>query len=334
MAFASKKQNENPNSHLTARTNIISCEEKHVFLLWTKTRNCLKRCHFCKDFWCWNFTKTAEKGKQECFQWEAAAAALPWWGQRLSLQQPVAVPGLWLCLDISTCGDTARAGPKWVHDAPIPPLGSCRTSQTNWSGCQGGFCGLPDGYFTVAPHAAILKPAGISLDTPILQNLQACSCHVSCIAPPRPFLLLLSSPCHLLPQPCRCTHPVLVPPACIPSGAAEPVAIPGNRPEAWSRFGDIYQFLLTLTLFFCPFLFLDYFCVIAFQASLSFWIKILHFWLYFLYIQGGLFPLSFSWHLSNFIILSGLPSLWINVFYKCHESATNSPSYMARECIK
>lgn len=50
---------------------------------------------------------------------------------------------------------------------------------------------------------------------------------------------------------------------------------------------------------YCPFLFLDYFCVIAFQASLSFWIKIPHFGLYFLYMKGGLFLLSFSWYLST-----------------------------------
>lgn len=41
-------------------------------------------------------------------------------------------------------------------------------------------------------------------------------------------------------------------------------------------------------------LFSGYFCFVAFKASFSFWIKILHFGLYFLYIQGGLFPLSFS----------------------------------------
>lgn len=84
------------------------------------------------------------------------------------------------------------------------------------------------------------------------------------------------------------TNPAL--PASVPCRTAEPVAIPGNSPEPWSHFDDIYQFLLTLHSIY--YLFLGYF----YKASFSFLIKIPHFGLYFLYIQGGLFSPS---HLDN-----------------------------------
>lgn len=48
-------------------------------------------------------------------------------------------------------------------------------------------------------------------------------------------------------------------------------------------------------------LFLGYFCFVAFKASFSFWIRIPHFGLFFPYIQGGLFLLSFRQYLSNII---------------------------------
>lgn len=86
-----------------------------------------------------------------------------------------------------------------MNYASILPFGSCRNSQT--SGCQGGFPALPAGYFVFPSHTAVLKPACASLDTPILQNLQACSCHVSCIALPRPFLLLSTVLAIFLPDP-------------------------------------------------------------------------------------------------------------------------------------
>lgn len=176
---------------------------------------------------------------------ETAGEGFPWRGRRLNLWQRLCQG----CVCASTSGEAARTGPKWGHDALILSLGTFWTSHTElWSGCHGGFSALPAGYFTFSPHAAILKLTCISLDTSILQNLQVCSCHVSCVAPPRLFLLL-NSPYRSPPWPCQCICPVSVPPSCISSRAAEPVANPWNSHKVWSSFGGIYQFLLTLTLF-------------------------------------------------------------------------------------
>jgi len=63
-----------------------------------------------------------EKDKQECVQWETAGAALPCrvGGCLCSSLEQVAGLGPWPRLGASTRGETARAGPKWVCDAPAP----------------------------------------------------------------------------------------------------------------------------------------------------------------------------------------------------------------------
>ena len=86
MIFASRKQNENPNSHLTVRTITISCEEKPIFLLWTKARYCRKRLISVRIFYAevspklWKRTsRNVFSGKlpgQRCLAgWEGVSAA-------------------------------------------------------------------------------------------------------------------------------------------------------------------------------------------------------------------------------------------------------------------
>lgn len=59
--------------------------------------------------------------------------------------EDVAGPGLGPCLVSSVRGKSSHAGPDWVQDVPILPLGSCVTSQTACFGCQEGFPALPAG---------------------------------------------------------------------------------------------------------------------------------------------------------------------------------------------
>lgn len=187
-------------------------------------------------------------------------------------------------------------------------MGNCRSSiglvgwevfsgaaQRRWLGQD---CG-----FTFPPHTELYRNLPAFLWTLPFCKILKCVAVVSLSSRSTTVLAVLL------------TNPAL--PASVPCGAAEPVAIPGNSPEPWSHFDDIYQFLLTLHSIY--YLFLGYF----YKASFSFLIKIPHFGLYLLYIQGGLFFLLFRQYLSSFIILSGLLSLWISLFYKCQGSATN-----------
>lgn len=258
-------------------------------------------------------------------KWETAGAALPCWGGRFSLEQPeeVAGPGLWLWLSASAWGSylvLVQAGCRmlpsclwklWPFTGSLIWLSGRVSCSSSW------LIHIPSTHSSIE---TCLHFSGCCN----LQNPQVCVAVVSPSSWSSAVLAVLL------------TNPVSVSRHCLP-------LFPLEQQNLWLFHGTALShghILMIFTSLCSPYthlissLFSGYFCFVAFKPSFSFWIKTPHFGLYFLYIQGGLFLLSFRQYLSNFIILSGLLSLWISLFYKCQGSDTNSPWHTVREVTK